>query len=329
VPAVVHATFAADDLSRDVAARYDLGAVESAVLWRSFISDVYRIEAGGRPWWLRVQPARWRTIEETRAEAEVLLRLGDVADIAVKPVRMRDGSHVGALTAPEGDRAMVLFEHAPGGPLGYFGEDGARHAARYGEAEAQLHAAFSSLPPFTARPAFDVAAMLTDPAAIVAAQLTTAELGDFERIVGRVRAAVSAKASLTIAVCHGDLNSENIHFEADRFRVIDFDICGDAPRAFELAAFSKGVTGGARDVADRLIGAFLDGYHRQGSTTADDLAVLPAMMLAQRIWVGAIHLGLAQRWGAQSFGRVYLERLVKWLRDWEDILDTTPAWARG
>jgi hypothetical protein len=54
---VIHTLFDAAALARHISGEFEIGVIEDCRLWRSFINDVYRLEAGGRRWWLRIHPS--------------------------------------------------------------------------------------------------------------------------------------------------------------------------------------------------------------------------------------------------------------------------------
>ncbi len=324
-----HSVLDADALGAHVAEAWDIGAVEDCRFWRSFINDVYRLDAGGRRWWLRIHPAGWRSRAETQAEVEAILDVAAAGGRAARPAPQRNGGYISELDAPEGSRSAVLFEHAPGADLTFFGVAGVANAGRYGAASARLHDACDAISAFPIR-RFDLDFAVTRPAAIVARHLDLDDQDELARLIDRLTAILrAADRGLTTGFCHGDLNCMNLHFAGDTATAIDFDCCAFGWRAFELAGFARGVAWNAKpgDAADALIAAQIEGYRHHRPVAPDDLAVLPAMLLAQRLWVVSLHLNGAARWGAINFDRPYAGRALAWLRAWAPTLETPPAWA--
>jgi Ser/Thr protein kinase RdoA (MazF antagonist) len=226
-------------------------------------------------------------------------------------------------------RSAVLFEDAPGADLSFLGKDGAANARRYGAASARLHDAYDAITAFPVR-SFDLDFILTRPAAVLATFLDPDEQDELARLTERLTMIVqAASGDLTTGFCHGDLNCQNLHFAGETATAIDFDCCAWGWRAFELAGFARGVAYLAKpgDAADALIAAQIEGYRGHRPIAAADLAVLPAMLLAQRLWVVSLHLDGAARWGAINFDRPYAARALAWLRAWAPTLDTPPLWA--
>jgi Ser/Thr protein kinase RdoA (MazF antagonist) len=324
-----HSLLDADALGAHVAEAFEVGAVDDCRFWRSFINDVYRLDAGGRRWWLRVHPAGWRTRAETHGEVESILTVAAAGGAAARPTRLRAGGYVSELDAPEGPRSAVLFEHAPGADLSFLGKDGVANARRYGEASARLHDACDAVTAFSVR-RFDLDSIVDQPVAVIAPFLDPADRDELDRLAGRLSTILhAANGDLTTGFCHGDLNCQNLHFAGEVATAIDFDCCAWGWRAFELAGFARGVAYLSKpgDAADALIAAQLDGYRSHRPIAPADLAVLPAMLLAQRLWVVSLHLDGAARWGAINFDRPYAARALAWLRTWASTLDEPPAWA--
>ena len=324
-----HSLLDADALGAHVAEAFEVGAVDDCRFWRSFINDVYRLDAGGRRWWLRVHPAGWRTRAETEGEVTAILALVAAGGLAARPMPLRKGGYVSELDAPEGPRSSVLFEDAPGADLSFLGNDGVANARRYGAASARLHDACDAVNTFPVR-RFNLDFIVTQPATVIAPFLEPAERDELVGLTERLGISLLAQSgSLTAGFCHGDLNCQNLHFAGEVATAIDFDCCAWGWRAFELAGFARGVAYLSRpgDAADALITAQLEGYRCQRPIAQADLAVLPAMLLAQRLWVVSLHLEGAARWGAINFDRPYAARCMAWLRAWAPTLDEPPAWA--
>jgi Ser/Thr protein kinase RdoA (MazF antagonist) len=129
-------------------------------------------------------------------------------------------------------------------------------------------------------------------------------------------------------MCHGDLNTSNLHFDGETATVLDFDCAAWGWRANDISGFARGVTlfRYPGDEATNLISSFLRGYQDVRCIPEADYEALPAFLLAQRIWLTAVHLEGRHRWGLSSFGPAYLKRFYEWLTAWSPILDNRPGW---
>jgi Ser/Thr protein kinase RdoA (MazF antagonist) len=323
-----HALLDPTDLGRAIGGHFVLAPIDRVALHRSFINDTYRIEAGGRLFYLRVYQAGWRDAREAVAEMAIIETLASAGAAVARPVARRDGNGF-VLAIRTGDlvRPAVLFEEAPGDDLHFGGADGPANAARYGSASAALHNAADSMAPHPDRPVFDCATMIETPCAIIAQAME--DRGALDRIGDRLLARIGSDAGLSLGFAHGDLNSSNIHFTDGGAMVIDFDCCGWGWRANDIAAFARGVTLGRMpgEEASALIRAYLAGYEVVRAIAPADRAALPAFLLVQRLWMASLHLnGRDHRWGTASFGKAYVTRLMAWLAAWESVLDDRPDW---
>lgn len=315
-------------LALHLAGQFDIGPIVDCRLWRSFINDVYRLEAGGRTWWLRIHPFGWRTPPETEAEVRAILAIAAVGGSAARPVVLRRGGYLVDIPMPEGVRTAVLFEDAPGADLNYYGPDNQENARRYGVAVATLHLACDVVQESPVRKPFDLDAVVIQPSIEVGRHICPKDRASFARLTDALAGVLSGRDDLAVGFCHGDLNNSNVHFQGDLATAFDFDCCAWGWRAFELAAFARGVTwhGGPGEVTDKLVRAFFNGYQALRPLATADIEVQPAMLLAQRLWVTSLHLKATYRLGSFGFGEAYLARFTKWLHDWDERLLAPSVW---
>jgi Ser/Thr protein kinase RdoA (MazF antagonist) len=156
-------------------------------------------------------------------------------------------------------------------------------------------------------------------------QLGTADA--LERVGAHLMERLGAANALTVGLCHGDLNSTNVHFTDLSATVFDFDCCHWGWVANDLAGFARGITLGKPPGEDvlALMNAFLEGYRSVRPVAPSDRDALHTFLLAQRIWMASLHVEGAHRWGAYHFGAAYAKRLVDWLSAWENA-DLRRAW---
>jgi Ser/Thr protein kinase RdoA (MazF antagonist) len=325
---VAHSIFNTDALLATLNSLFDSIQFDECLFYRSFINDTYRLACAGRPYYLRVYQADWRSKRQVEAELNVIESAARASVSVARPVPTRVGGFVFDLDAPEALRHAVLFHEAPGTELGYGGPDGPENARRYGETVGRFHRATASFGAPADRPALDAVSMLDTPECIINSRLPASERNYFAQLCDRLRDGILQTSNLSLGLCHGDLNCSNIHFEGSRATIIDFDCCGWGWIANDIAAFARGVTlhRGPGVEANSLIGSFLRGYRAEMPITEQDASILPAFLLIQRIWVVSLHLDGHHRWGYRHFGPAYAMRLIDWLRSWEAALDQPPEW---
>lgn len=326
----VHSMLRTDDLRAAVVRKFGIDPIVECRLQRSFINDVYRLEADGQIWFLRISPSAWRTAAEVAAEIDCIRALAAVGAPVIEPVKLADGSgFVLELAAPEGPRAAALFAGVAGvEPLFTNNPDALAVAHRYGRVSAELHVLAQGLAPAAERPSMSLDTMLLRPLAIVAAQFErTQDREDLTRIGERLIAAL-LNAKLTWGFAHGDLNSSNILFRDVGATVIDFDCCGWGFRANDIAAFARGITLSCMpgSEASALISAQLSGYVEVSPIQPADADAIPLFVIVQRLWMASLHYERQDRFGLASFGPAYTARLIEWLRAWEIMLDAPPDW---
>jgi Ser/Thr protein kinase RdoA (MazF antagonist) len=315
-----HTILSAEALCRYAEREFAIGAVERGQLWRTFVNDVYRLSAQGKYYWLRIHPFGWRTPSETEAEIDALLAVSAAGGMLALPVARRNGGYLARISAPEGVRTGVLFHDAPGCDLQFSGPAGPTNARRYGEAVGRLHLACDAVQALPQRARIDLNLCVSRPAQMLLAHLDEPDRTALETATDRLAATLQAFTSLSCGFCHGDLNSSNIQFSSTVAVAIDFDCCGWGWRAFEVAAFARGITWFRTPGADSdaLIRSFFEGYFRHKTLARQDIEAQPAMLLAQRLWVTALHLQNAGRWGASHYGPAYTSSFMRWLQTWQD-----------
>jgi Ser/Thr protein kinase RdoA (MazF antagonist) len=323
-----HSIFNTEALLVAVNSLFDSIQFDECLFYRSFINDTYRLACAGRPYYLRVSQADWRSKPQIEAELKVIESVARAGVSVARAVPTRVGGCVFDLAAPEALRYAVLFHEAPGAELGYGGPDGPQNARRYGEAVGRFHRATASSQAPVDRPALDAVSMLDTPERIISSRLPASERSYFAQLCDRLRNRIFQASNLSLGLCHGDLNCSNIHFEGSRATIIDFDCCGWGWVANDIAAFARGVSlhRGPSVEANALISSFLQGYRGEMRIAEQDASTLPAFLLIQRIWMASLHLDGHHRWGYGHFGPSYAMRLINWLRSWEPALDRPPDW---
>ena len=96
------------------AQHYDLEANLYCELLHRGMNDVYMLRTSSTQYAVRAWRANWRTMDDVAYELEYLDFLRD-SGIGVAPaIRTKDGRHYFTVEAPEGPRALAVFEWAPG-----------------------------------------------------------------------------------------------------------------------------------------------------------------------------------------------------------------------
>ncbi|MCB8874429.1 phosphotransferase enzyme family protein [Acidisoma silvae] len=104
---------------------------------------------------------------------------------------------------------------------------------------------------------------------------------------------------------HGDLRLANLLVEGDRLRVIDFDDCGFGWFMYDFAAAVSFFE--HEPVVPQLAERWVEGYRRVAPLSAEDIAILPALVLMRRMLLVAWVASHAETPTAQEMGAAYTE----------------------
>jgi Ser/Thr protein kinase RdoA (MazF antagonist) len=327
-------------LGRAALARY---GVEDArlTLQRYEQNTTFRVEAGDRPYLLRINRPRVHTADTIGFEMAWLSALRRDTDLRVpEPVAARDGSFVVAARdagVPE-PHICVLLRWLDGR---FIDERLApAHLWRVGALTGRLqeHAATWTPPPGLLRPRVDT---LTNeakvdsiaPSATVARDhdLPTPEDGTralqlvdtlvsahdaamFEKALEVVWVSTRALAKDTGAfgLIHGDLHYENVLFDRGEAGAIDFDDCGWGFYLYDLAVTLSELEG--RPHYAELRNALLDGYAQVRSLPEEHAIHLSAFLALRRmqllLWVlqSRDHAAFRDKW--QAWARNELDAIA-------------------
>lgn len=248
----------------------------------SGINDVYTVrEAGGRyalgvRHVFKVYRHGWRTVSQVQDEVDLVshLRQQGIGVAAVVP--RTDGKTVSVLSAPEGERAGVLFEYAPGRqPTWPFYRD-TNEAYLLGAALADIHTAARNFP-LPNRPALDADYLIHHTLALAMPLLGHRPEDDaFLQRRGKeltVQWEQLAQNGLTPGICHGDFHCGNVFLDGAKTTAFDFDVCGTGFLAFDFARW-KTLAGNSNE-GQASFAAFRAGYRSRGTWNETDDRALP------------------------------------------------------
>jgi Ser/Thr protein kinase RdoA (MazF antagonist) len=293
---ILKSLLSASGLGEVIAREYGLEDVRCQLI-KAVTLDTYMVRSRSGSFALRVYPAQRRNEEEVRGELEFLVRL-DAAGVPVTvPVALPDGSRYLALDAPEGRRLAVLFGFAAGQSLAE--KPTAENLRAYGTILARMHEAadaMSSLPP---RPALTLEELVDRPLEeLLRAFGTRSSAGTMGRYAAELVRPVIADLPLDAPVygfCHGDPGTSNALVTSDgRLTLLDFDFCGPAWRAHDLAV-------ALNDIPAEHAKGFLDAYHSVRPLSADEIMSITHLQAAHYLWLLAMRARYLNEWGTFIF----------------------------
>lgn len=325
---IAQSTPTAAAMARLVQAHYPLGPVVSGELLRRGFNHVYRLTlADGRHVVARLCAERPRGEPRLAFEAAVLQHLRARGCPVAVALPNRRGDLFIHVRLPEGERALMLFEHLAGEATA----DVPENIQAFGRGLAQLHNAGEGFESSAPHYKLDLDHLLTRPLQrLLQAPTMTAELRPaFEALGQRLHERILAMGPLTRVLCHGDAHSDNNFIRTtdsgEREAVFfDFDETGPGYLAYELAVYAwwlhpRNVDSAWSDKGLARWLAFIAAYRSVREPTEADLAALGAFMAVRQFWLLGEYAGRVPVWGSQAMPLDYLQRQVKVLGQWEGL----------
>lgn len=267
-------------LARQAMARYDLPGAQL-----SFISAsgnlVYRVEAKGRIYALRISPPGRRTVEQVRAELAFAADLQQRASIHTpQAMPARNGDPVQVLADHDGaTRLVVLFTWLAGESLGE--RPSPDRMEQLGHIQARLHAlTLSGTQPYAKdRPVLTAEEVMgwTHPPHRAPNILSDADQTLVDRMDAHLRKIVPPLFErYPKALVHFDLQGSNLLVNGDEIGIIDLDGCLVAPILLDVSTTLAYTT--TKPDADALRAAWMKGYSSIRAMEAPMEGLLDAAM---------------------------------------------------
>ena len=227
---VSHSVLDPQFIASQVAQRYAVtGKVDAFLLYRG-MNDVYLVQDGARKYALRVWRKTYRDVDDVAFELDFLAFLKDRDFPASVAVPLLDESLYFKVSAPEGPRALALYDWAPGCKFGELLSIDT--AERIGAAFARMHLlGLEFMGPdhkFTPGNAKDY--QICIPALLDFVYDRPDDLRDYAIIAERLdqRLDELAAEGVPLGVCHRDFHPSNVHVtESGEITLLDFDAAGE------------------------------------------------------------------------------------------------------
>jgi Ser/Thr protein kinase RdoA (MazF antagonist) len=323
---VTHSILSVTALLDYLRLHYDVGPLGECRLLHRGLNDTFLVKAEHAKYIIRVYRSGWRSFSDINFELEALLHLQREGGSISTPLINKKGEYIGSVFAPEGQRFVVLFTHAPGKDLTYKKQEHQEHQAHqesylYGRGVAQLHAASNTFQSSHNRFALGLGHLLDHPLQSIKPMLADRQ-EDWKYLIGlaaKLRQYVESKppTALETGFCHGDLHSGNAHLDLDQaLTFFDFDCCGIGWRSYDIAVFHWGTR--LREKHQDLWQSFLRGYTEIRSLSEADIKAVPYFVAIRHIWLTGLHVSGGQDWGFGWMNDRYFDRQIAFLRKWEE-----------
>lgn len=267
-----------------VAERYRLGTPTRVELLTTGHNDTYVVETTDGRYAFRVYGASksWiRGDDDLRFELDLLTHLHAHQAPVSYPLPTRDGTTLGLISTPAGERRYALFTWAFGQPM-----DSERWtpeaAGRLGHALATVHIVADRFATTGSRYRVDEQTLLDRSMERMRPRLEQADpavVAFIEQQVAEIRGLLRSfdPGPHGWGIIHADPQSLNIHATADAVTLFDFDHCGFGWRAYDIA-YALRHTGASGDPeAERRRTALVDGYRSVRPLSVSELEMLPTV----------------------------------------------------
>ncbi len=314
VAEVSHSVLHPEFIAAEVARRYPVkGELTCFLLYRG-MNDVYLVQDEEAKYALRVWRKTYRHVDDVAYELDFLDYLREQGFPASVGVPQHDGKLYFKVLSPEGERAIALYDWAPGVK---FGDRLSEETAfRIGAAMARMHLLGDAWAGpehrFSTETAKDYNICM--PALIAFVYDRPDDLRDYPVIAANLDKRLdelAASGKVPLGVCHRDFHPSNVHVAEDGgITLLDFDAAGED---FLMQDVQNFVWGNLFYGFDPKIGeAFEDGYQSVRPFTKEETenSELFLMAKALRLIAGMAHSSTAVGRGTLRF------RNLDWLGDY-------------
>lgn len=292
-----------------LALRYGI-AVDSCVLIRSFVNDVYRARTASGDLLVKVYRAGRLSPAEVDWEARLSRHLAQ-RGIPVPPAQPGiDGELVQVADCAEGPRAVTITDFARGEkPRPPF--DGALYR-RFGVAVAELHEAALDFTTDRPRRPYDLDTVIASAERVVASgRLDPEHERRVETAVAALDRARPMITALEPGIRHGDVTLDNLLLDGDRMIIYDLDLGGPGPLVADLTGVAS-----TPQWPD-----FLAGYRSVRALDDDQLTALPTLKLAAILAHLAFHvIDKPEFVGTESLAEGWVDDALTALREHPDAV---------
>lgn len=309
---VSHSVLHPDYLAEEVADRYAMqGVVSSFLLYRG-MNDIYLINDAAGKHALRVWRKTWRDVDTVSYELDFLDFLRQRRFPASAPVRARDGSLYFKVDAPEGERAIALYDWAPGRKFGECLDEGI--AAKIGAEFARMHLLGLEYAGDHAFSTEDATGFLVNMPALLDFLYDRPEYArDYAIVAERLARRLDdiRREDVPMGICHRDFHPSNVHVTDDgQVCLLDFDAAGDDYLMQDVKNYVWGNL--FYNFSPAYGEAFERGYQSVRPFTAAEVAHGELFLLAKafRLVAGMAHSSVSVGRGTLRF------RSLDWLSDY-------------
>lgn len=272
---------------------YFLSDVQSCSFIRRGFNDHYLVECKKARYIFRVYLNHKYYIESLdnfQFELDLIEYLHAQNSPVAEAIRLNNGELLGTVSTELGARAFALFAYAEGSTLEPTAHT-AEQCFQFGKTMAAFHLAANGFQTNLERYRLDLKYLVDEPLRLAAQQKDEvsrtvtedlsayiqeliASLQPIEKLVSTVQSMVTDEDAF--GIIHGDLHTENVHFQDEKVTLFDFDHCGYGWRAYDLAATFY--------LSESQNEALLRGYESLRPLSGTEKACLPVFVHLRQLW---------------------------------------------
>ena len=290
------------------------------------LNDIYIIKTPKENYYLRLSNYGWRSLEDVKAEIELLNYLSNVKLSIAKPVADNKGEFIQTITAPEGTRYAVLFTEARGV---YQQNYTLEQNFILGKVIAQLHLNTDESNLTTNRFAINEKHLLTDPLKVIKPYMIH-RAKDYDYLyklshqLMELVQKMLPKTKPCYGICHGDLHNGNIRVDKNNITLFDFDCFGYGWRAYDLAVYLWNQHLNSRwnkntDLKEQW-NSLISGYSSLRKLSSNELQAINMFVIIREIWflglqLGSLDMNRGCDWLSDGYFDYHINFIGKWVED--------------
>ncbi|MDX1416879.1 MAG: phosphotransferase [Candidatus Promineifilaceae bacterium] len=293
---VARSFIAAGALADIVTENYDIGDSLSCKMFSKLLrtqdNDHYRVMTGDQKYVLRVYEqgdAMEREEADYLFELDWLLYLKENGVPVASPIPRKDGSLLGSVNAPEGQRYYALFTFAKGRQMSLKNQD---QLYEFGVNMARIHKIANDYRSPHTRKAIDMACLLDKPLERIKRSWGPQRAANLDILLESAEEARNEVISLLgehpepngdiWGFVGGDFSHMSVHFNNGQPTFFNFDRCGLSWRAYDIAAFLS--NSNLLQTSEGYTEAFFAGYYSVRPLASEEHAAVSPFLTLRRIW---------------------------------------------
>lgn len=320
-----YSVLSANGLKDYLAQHYNLNGLSCKLIIHN-VSDTYLIETNTEKYVFKIYRDAHRSIEEIKAEVELLEFYKENGASVSYPVKDVSGSYLQSFNAAEGFRYGVMFSYAIGKPV-YILSD--KHLQLTGREMAKLHLISEKAELSFPRKEYTVETTLSGPLKIIRPDFD--DLKDEYQYLYEITHKVIEEMGIldtsgfSYGYCQYDFLPKNFHFESEeQLTFFDFDFAGKGFLVNDIATFYihffLDVYYGkiSREEADRSFTVFLDAYKEIKAVSDEEIKSIKLFGFGFWMFYFGFHHENFDDWSNVFYTPNFIKSRIDLFKKWMD-----------